>query len=171
MARPWVGHGGFTFVELIVVIVILGIMAMVAVPMSVDTSDTHAVAAATRITGDLEYAQNMAISTGKPVTVTFSAANDVYSLSNTSGLLTHPVDRTDYVVAFANMAEMSQADILSVDFDGGSTVTFDELGAPTSGGTVLIQAGSVAIVVSLTDVTGLVKVGVVGDDASGFGCQ
>ena len=170
-ARRRRGRDGFTFAEIIIVIVILGIMAMVVVPMAVDASDTHAVAAASRITGDLEYAQNTAISSGKPVTVTFSAATDVYSLSDLNGLLTHPVDRKDFVVAFPSMAEMSEADILSVDFGGSSTVTFDEFGAPSDGGTVLIQAGSVSVIVSVTDVTGVVRVGMVGDDTGSFGCD
>lgn len=171
VARPRAASGGFTFAEIIMVIVILGIMGMIAVPMAVDTGDTHAVAAATRIAGDLEYAQNTAISSGRSVTVTFSSANDVYSLSDLTGLLTHPVDRADYVVSLPSMEEMSQADIVSVDFDGSSTITFDEFGAPTSGGTVLIQAGSVAIVISVTDVTGIVKAGVIGEEGNGFGCQ
>ena len=182
MTRSWPNMGcrawkhacrlrGFTIAEIMVVLVILSIMVTVAVPMGLDSTDTHAVAAASRITGDIQYAQNMAISTGNSVTVTFSAVNDTYSLSNVSGLLTHPVERTDFVVALPNRDEMSQADIVTVDFDGSSSVTFDELGAPTSGGTVVIQADATVITVSVADVTGIVKVGVAGDDSGSFGCQ
>src|SRR5690242_16864757 len=73
---------GFTLVEILVVVVILGIAAAVIVPNMGTRSDLKAAAAARMIMADLIYAQNRAISTQTKHYVTFdtSASPQTYRI-------------------------------------------------------------------------------------------
>jgi Tfp pilus assembly protein FimT len=151
-------------VEILVVIVILAIAAAVVVPSLSDAADIAAVSGARRIAGDIEYAQNYAIATGNPVTVTFRDKDDAnansYVVTNTSGALTHPINKTDYDIVFSSIEGMSGLVVQSVDFDGDPNVTFDALGAPdnASDGTVTVKSGDETYTITVAPVTGRVTV-------------
>ena len=148
----------FTLVELLVVVMILAIVAAVAVPYAVGTGDFQAMSAARRIAGDLEYAQNAAITTQTPVTVTFDVSGESYSVTNASGLLTHPITKLSYVIDFDSEESFNQLDLATVDFAGAAAVEFDELGSPDNGGTVTLRAGPNTYQVSVAPATGKVTV-------------
>jgi len=154
----------FTLVEILVVIVILAIAAAVVVPNLGSAADIQVLSGARRIAGDLEYAQNYAIATGDSVTISFRDKDDPnansYIVSNTSGTLTHPINKTDYVIVFSSIDGMSGVSIDSVNFDGNSNVTFDALGAPSnaSDGTVTLSSGSDTYRITVVPVTGRVLV-------------
>ena len=149
---------GFTLWELMVVVAVVGIMAAVIVPMTMDSADIQAVTAARRISTDLQYAQNEAISSQTDVTLTFDAWNESYQLSNASGALIHPMTKQDFTVDLRIESGFDQVDIVSASFGGSASVTFDPIGAPSSGGTVTIQAGPHLVQLSVAGVTGLVTV-------------
>jgi len=152
----------FSLAELLMVILILGIAAAIVVPLAVDSSDLQALAAARMVAADLEYAQNAAITTQTPVSVTFSAAGNSYTLSNASGPLIHPMTKSAYVTNFATVDGFEQLRILSAAFGGSSTVTFDELGTPNNPGTVELQAGAGRYRVTVSAGTGRVTAAVSG---------
>jgi prepilin-type N-terminal cleavage/methylation domain-containing protein len=149
---------GFTVAELMVVVAVAAIMAAVVVPMAMDSSGIQAVSAARRINADLQYAQNEAISSQTDVTVTFNPSDESYRLSNASGGLIHPMTKKDFTVDFRTESGLGQVDIVSASFGGSASVTFDPIGAPSSGGTVTIQAGPHLVQLSVAGVTGLVTI-------------
>jgi type II secretory pathway pseudopilin PulG len=114
----------------IVMLVILSIAAAVIVPKLSNASDLQVMGAARMLAADLQYAQDTAITTQVPVTVTFNTGAESYQLSNASGLLKNPITKTDYVVGFRTTPGTENVDVYSVNFNGGSAVTFDVLGAP-----------------------------------------
>ena len=61
----------FTLIEVLMVVLIMGIAAAVVIPNAINTSDLQAVSAARMVATDLQYAQDTAITTQTPVTVTF----------------------------------------------------------------------------------------------------
>lgn len=64
---------GFTLVEMVTIIVILGIIAVVAVPRFADTDTFRSRAAADQAIAALRYAQKVAIASHSNVTVNISA--------------------------------------------------------------------------------------------------
>ncbi len=147
----------FTLIELLVVVVILAIAAAVVIP-SMNTSSLQAVSAARMIAADLQYAQNIAITTQRPVTVTFDAEGNSYSLSNASGALIHPMNKNAYSIDFGSQSGFNQLDIVYASFYGGASVTFDELGAPDNPGNITVQAGANVYMIDVAGITGRVTV-------------
>ena len=70
-ARP--SDPGFTIVELVVLIVILGIMSAIAAPRFLDMAQMSAAQAHRKALGDLRFAQRLATTSGCPVQVDFEA--------------------------------------------------------------------------------------------------
>ncbi len=151
---------GFTLAELIVVVVILSISAAMVIPYATNTSSFQAVSAARVLSSDLEYAQNVAIVTQTPVEVVFDVAGDIYTLydANTSTPLKHPITKEDYVTDFSMQSGFSDLDILSANFDGNQSVTFDEMGAPDNSGNVRLRSGVHTYRISVAAATGKVTV-------------
>lgn len=147
-----------TLVEVIVVMVLLAIAAAVIVPQAVETSDLEVVAAARLVASDLNYAQDLAVTSQSPITVTFSPAANSYTLSNESGSLIHPITKKTYQTAFTEGSGFGRVEVVSATFGSGNTVTFDELGTPSAAGTVILQAGGHVYHVSVAAATGRVTV-------------
>ena len=149
---------GFTLVEIIVVVVILGVIAAMVIPSLIDTGDMQVISAARTVASDLQYAQNEAITSQAPVTISFRATSESYDLSNASGYLNHPMTRDEYVRDFAQTNGFERLDIVSASFGGSDTVTFDALGAPDNAGRVTLQAGRYVYQVAVAAATGKVSV-------------
>ena len=148
----------FTLVEILVVVVILALIAGLVIPMVVDTDDLRATAAARMVATDLQYAQNIAITTQQNVTVAFDAGEGTYALSNASGALIHPMKKTAFTIDLKGEDGWERVELVSASFGGGATVTFDELGAPSSAGTVTVKAGGMIYQISVAAATGRVTV-------------
>ena len=103
---------------------------------------------------DLEYAQNQAITTQTPVSVTFSVSGNSYTVSNASGTLIHPISKQAYIVDFDTTGGFGNVSVSSASFGGASVVTFDALGAPDNGGTVTVVAGPQTYTVTVAPVSG-----------------
>ncbi len=150
-------RGGFTLVELMVVIVIMAVIAAIVVPAAVDAASLDAMGLARRLAADLEYAQNLAITTQQRVTVTFDTSGETYVISNQSGTLTHPINKAPFVVD--PQAEGTPAfDVVSASFGGAAAVTFDEVGSPLASGAVTVRVAAHAYRVEVAPATGRVTV-------------
>ncbi len=140
---------------------ILAISAAVVLPYALGTDDFQVSSAARMITADLEYAQDYAITSQTPVTVTFNASGESYTLSNESGPLIHPITKTAYTINFGSQRGFDDVDIVSADFGGNSSVSFNEIGEPDNAGTIVIQAGASLFNVEVAAATGEVTIVVV----------
>ena len=150
--------GAFTVAEMLVVTVIMGLAAGMVLPFVTGTSDMQAMSAARMLASDLQYAQNVAITSQETVTVTIDPANETYQVANASGVLIHPMNRTAFIVQFKALTGFDEVDIVSASFGGAALVSFDELGAPNNAGTVAVQAGSNTYTVTVAAATGKVTV-------------
>ncbi len=165
--RTRISDGGFTVIEIIVVMVIIAIAAVLVVPMMSSAGDMQIQCAANMIAGDLEYAKSMAISRQQRYSVIFNTAGDYYEVCDASGaVIKHPVKKGfDYVVRFHDDSRLDRVDIASVNFNGTGEVEFDYLGCPYDGngsslniGSVTMQAGEAKVIVSVEPITGFITI-------------
>ena len=155
---------GFTLVEILVVVLILAIVAAVVIPQAVNSSDVQVISGARLVASDLQYAQNWAITTQAPVTVTFDTVGNSYLLETLvdgkSDPVIHPMTKVAYAVNFATQGGFSRLDVVSASFPTPDiqVVTFDALGSPSSSGTVVLQAGPNVYRIDVAATTGKVSV-------------
>ncbi len=169
---------GFTLVEILVVVVILGIASAIIMPQLGSRSDLEAASVARVVMSDLLYAQNLAIARQSPVYVQFTATANPsgYSLLGSISpavALIHPVNRDNFTVVVGSASPTSglrRAQIASASFDNRAALAFDELGGPyfydstartmvpLTSGTIRIVSGDCALTLSIEPFTGEITV-------------
>lgn len=145
MKRPHHHRTAFTVAELALVLAVMALFAGIAVPRFAGFLAQRRLEAATRrVQTDLELARRQAKLTGSSRTVAFDTTTDTYTLAG----VTDP-DRPDqaYVVNLSH--HPYQATIVSADFGGTSTATFDGYGATLFGGTIVIGIGARTVTITL----------------------
>jgi len=161
------GCNGFTIIEILIVVVIIGIAALIAVPMMSSAASMQIRAAANIVAADLEYAKSMAISRGQNYSVIFEKNNERYSIKKNGSVIQHPVKKGfDYIINFQSDSRLNRVDIVDVVFDPDSsqTITFDYLGSPYSGssplnsGIITLEAGGITKRVRVEPVTGYISI-------------
>jgi len=166
-AMPGIRPGGFTLIEVILVVVIIGIAAGVVVPMMSSASSMQIRAAVNLVAADIEYAKSMAISRGQRYSVVFNKTTETYQVvDKDNNVIPHPVKKGfNYVMDFRNDGRIDRVDILDANFDGGNKVTFDSLGSPwndsgtpLNSGVVTLRSGTITRTVSVEPVTGFISV-------------
>jgi type II secretion system protein H len=156
--RGRLASAGFTLVEILAVVVILGIASAIIVPQMGTRDDMRAKAAARTLVADLIYCQNLAISSGTAVYVRFDVADNSWRMvtnPTSANTLTwgtavkHPIRQTDYISKFGPKSDAANdtgwglvpqdvnVTIQSAVFNGMDTnygneftIGFDEIGAP-----------------------------------------
>lgn len=164
-------RGGFTLAEVLVVVMILGIAAIVAVPMLGNTDQMRVESAARQLASTLLYAQTTAISSEQQYQVVFDSTGTGYEVQDAGGnVAPDPLITTQpYRVDYATDKRLSKVRIASASFDGQNQVWFDRLGSPYAGtivaspppltnGQVVVQAGNESITVLVEPVTGRVRI-------------
>jgi prepilin-type N-terminal cleavage/methylation domain-containing protein len=134
-------RAGFTLVEILAVLVIIGIASAIVIPQLGTRDDLRAAAAARIIVADLIYAQNVAISTQKTVYARFDTANNRYKLLSAVSpdtLMSHPMTQVAYQQNFgtgtSGLETVALSDVVFSGVDANyanlKTIAFDEMGAP-----------------------------------------
>lgn len=126
---------GFTLVEILVVVTILGIIGAVVGVQLGSRGDLQVDSAARTLSANVQYAQSLAIARGTPhYLFVDSEAVTVSTLADDGSWVpvTHPVDKTDLTIAFG-VTGTSGGEGVSLDsfsFDGGDVFGFDASGEP-----------------------------------------
>ena len=141
---------GFTFLELVVVILITGIIAAIAVPRFSESVTRYRVESlAWRIVADLETVRQTARAASAAKTFTVDTSSHAYTL----GGVTHPdhamTPYTVYLEEYVPMAHFG-----TVNLGGDTGIGFNGFGYPDSGGTIEIVIGSQAVTISVDPQTG-----------------
>lgn len=139
---------GFTLIELIMVIVLIGIIAVVVSPKLGDVTDTKAAALADKLRADIRYAQNLAMTTSQRHRVYINTApgpTPGYAVVNVAtGLVVQDP-------AGGNLSVVLDAgDYAGITVSPDTTIEFNSLGSPTTGGTNLTAGGTTITVTAET---------------------
>lgn len=140
---------GFTLVELIIVLVLLGVLAVYAAPRMFDSNDVYARGFHDETLGYLRYAQKTAIAQRRTVCVTFTSNSLSLSIASAEATLNCAVPATPFFGPGRNGAAT-----LNVRSGSGvtysptpSALNYNGLGQPTtSAGEVLTAATTIQVV-------------------------
>jgi prepilin-type N-terminal cleavage/methylation domain-containing protein len=147
---------GFTIVEVLVVLLVLGILAAVGAPKFAEAlANSRAEAAARRIAADLATAQARAKATSSPQTVVFTLppTGNHYEIV---GMSDPDRPATGYTVRLSDPPY--QATLVSVALGGGATLVYNGLGVPDRSGTISVQSGSRARTIAIDQSTGMATI-------------
>ena len=156
--------GGFTMIEIMLVVVILGILASLAVVMSAGGEGVETMLAARAVANDLQWAQSEAQRRQHTISVTFDTSEGSYTFADVtepSDAVVHKITGTNEVV-LSQMLNIDSVDMNSASFRGSPPIAFDALGNPTYvGGSgnnsrVILQGGDVTVTVTVAPVLGTV---------------
>ena len=151
---------GFTLVEVLIVLVIIGIAAGIVVPHMLETGTLRAQAAARAIIADILFAQNEAIAMQTTRRVVFDLDANQYSLTDAGGTALPAPSRSGglYTVDFRNDRRFQGVELSAANFDDEPVLEFDALGAPASGGQVEVTAGDTRYRITVATFTGRVTI-------------
>lgn len=147
----------FSMVELVIVLSIIAVLAALAVPRFASAGDRYrASLAADRISRDIAYARQRAISRGATQTVTFTPASRSYIIVS----MANPDQRSStYTVLLG--AEPYRAVSLSANFGGSESLSFNGFGIPVAAGVVTVSTAGSQCTVTVSADTGVVVVSAV----------
>ena len=148
-------RSGYTLIEVLVVVVILGIAGAMVAPSMSQAGVLRIQAAVRTIVADITFAQMDALGYQEQRAIVFDTENNEYTLVQVNGS-TIDVDndalydtrgpQQRYRVSL-NAEVFGGTVIEAVEFDGDNVLIFDEMGGPVStpGSSTLSQGGSITI--------------------------
>lgn len=125
---PFMKAKGFTIIELIVVMAVIGILAAMVIPRMMATGAINARESAELVAADIRKTQDLAMADISSHTITFTSGNNSYVI--------------DQGTANAQTVTLPTG----VTINTTSTITFSTLGEPDAGAT--INVGGISISVS-----------------------
>lgn len=127
----------YTFIEIVMVIVVIGIIAMAALPRIAGFAIIQFSGAMKKITENVRYVQQIAISKHTTCRIVFDDTNDTYSAdeespqgSNAWVAIPDPFTRANLTVNFRTDPYYTGINITGASFGGGTTLHFNWAGIP-----------------------------------------
>jgi prepilin-type N-terminal cleavage/methylation domain-containing protein len=155
---------GFTLIELVMVMVIIGILVSLAIPRFDSFYSIKLSGAMKKAIGDIRYVQQMAISRHTNARVVFNKTTDVYTAeeetapgSNTWIKIKSPFTRGDLTVNYASDPQYRGINITNANFNSSNSLQFNWLGEPLAGGRVDFEYKQSTYSISVQNMTGIVR--------------
>lgn len=145
---------GFSLVELVIVLAIMGVLAAVALPrFAARSADRRLESAARRVLADIALAQSAARAASTARSIRFDTSARAYSIASLTALdrdaTTYRVDLSDQPYALTSLA---------VDISGGTSLDIDAFGQVALGGTITLSEGGRSIVIAVAGGTGALSI-------------
>ena len=160
---------GFTLVEMLIAIAVLGIMSAIVVPHMLQAGTLGVQAATRAVIADILHAQSQAIAHQSEHKVIFDLTDNSYLLTRTDASLADIPLRApwkvndgsanqDYETNFSTDTRFNGIQIIGADFGGLPTLIFDDFGSPTNGGTIDLRFNGTEYQITVAEFTGRVTV-------------
>lgn len=130
-APKLVARRGYTLVEVLIVVTVLGIAGAVAAPAFSQTGVLRVQAALRSIVADISEAQSEALAMQQSRAIVFDANSTSYTVVRVPGSTVDPVADALFTTHVGG-SRYGEARFASVSFNGGSTLIFDEMGSPVA---------------------------------------
>lgn len=169
-------RGGYTLIEVLIVVVVLGIAGAMVVPTMGNTGIVRVQAGVRQIVSDITFIQSDAVAFQERRAMVVDPTTNSYTLvqvpgttiDTTTNALFDPTKPNGRYVVNLSDPIFGGATITACDFGAGSrTLIFDALGgplataggnAPGQGGTITVQGAGATFVISVEAFTGRVTV-------------
>jgi len=176
----WICRKGFYLVDFAILLIVLGIVALLGLPMMLSAiGETRVSNASGEIAVALEHAQLVAMISGGKTRVTVDAAADTVLVeqfeisgdimgggatlaegdveTGAFAAVPHPALRgEDYLIDLGAEQRFEGVDIVAASFGGDTFVEFGALGAPSEGGTVTVALGDSQVILTVDAFSGRV---------------
>lgn len=152
---------GFTLVEIMIVLLLLGIVLASAVPsMTSSMNEIKLDAAARETVTAIQYVQSLAVKEGVLHGILYSPSIDQYRCYKniTSNTIRDPLDKKSYVIDFSEEGTLQGVDLVSAHFGEMTKLTFNSLGEPSSGGTIVLGYAGLQKTIDISTPLGRVTV-------------
>ena len=126
-------HGGFTLMELVAILVLVGILSFSVVPRFLDKGSIDVGAMAEQLAGDIRYTQSLAMTRGQRNRINLAAAS--YQITTSAGVpVAHPATGSTAAISLGDVSLSGYNPPLT-----NSYIAFDGKGVPYTNvaGTVL----------------------------------
>jgi prepilin-type N-terminal cleavage/methylation domain-containing protein len=136
----------FTLIEMVMVLVIVGVLAALAVPKMEGFYAMKLSGAVKKVVSDIRYVQRLALTEHTNCRVVFNALSETYAAekeypnaSNKWVRITDPFTNAGLLINYKTDPQYSGIDIISSNFGGTSTLLFNWQGIPQSSGSVSLS--------------------------------
>lgn len=152
MSNKWQSQKGFTLIEAITVVIIIGILATVVMYRYNRSTDIDGTLAANQLIADIQYVQMRAMGRGVPQSIWFSVGAGSYTMCEGS------MCGGTNVLERKNLPDPDNIIIRNTNLPG-NTLTFNTVGeptfSPTDNGTIVLGKGtSVHKAITILPITG-----------------
>lgn len=140
---------GFTLIELVIIITLLGILSVVAITYFTSYYPLKLDAAANKLVSDIRYVQQQAITKQVNFGIYFQPANETYQAyrETISNIIADPLTQDDLIVNYTTDEELRDIDLVSTNFS--DRLEFNPVGTPYDGtGSVLDYVGQITLTYS-----------------------
>lgn len=147
--------GGYTLVEMLIVVTILGILGTMVIPSFAGSTGLRTQAAVRAVVADITFAQSDALAYQESRAVMFNEVENYYTVVQVLGgtpdedadALYDPHGPDQRYRVDLDDPRFGGSRLENIEFNGGAGLIFDELGGPTPAGSDAISTGGTLEVV------------------------